>query len=89
MEYELILKAAHFAAEKHRDQRRKGSEASPYINHPISVALILSEIGGVDDPEILSAALLHDCPFQKLNTMRKNSLPVYYVTIHYGNQNFH
>jgi len=60
MEYELILKAAHFAAEKHRDQRRKGSESSPYINHPISVALIMSKIGGVDDPEILSAALLHD-----------------------------
>ena len=56
----LILKAAHFAAEKHRDQRRKDENASPYINHPISVALAIAQIGGVDDPEILAAALLHD-----------------------------
>ena len=56
----LILKAAHFAAEKHRDQRRKDKNASPYIIHPISVALAITQIGGVDDPEILAAALLHD-----------------------------
>ena len=56
----LILKAAHIAAEKHRDQRRKDIHASPYIIHPISVALAISQIGGVDDPEILAAALLHD-----------------------------
>ena len=56
----LILKAAHFAAKKHRDQRRKDKHASPYIIHPISVALEISQIGGVDDPEILAAALLHD-----------------------------
>ena len=56
----LILKAAHFAAEKHRDQRRKDENASPYINHPISVALAIAQIGGVGDPEILAAALLHD-----------------------------
>jgi len=56
----LILKAAQFAAEQHRDQRRKDIHASPYIIHPISVALAISQIGGVDDPEILAAALLHD-----------------------------
>ena len=56
----LILKAAHFAAKKHRDQRRKDKHASPYIIHPISVALEIAQIGGVDDPEILAAALLHD-----------------------------
>ena len=56
----LILKAAHFAAEKHRDQRRKDKHASPYIIHPISVALAITQIGGVDDPETLAAALLHD-----------------------------
>jgi guanosine-3',5'-bis(diphosphate) 3'-pyrophosphohydrolase len=56
----LILKAAQFAAKKHRDQRRKDKHASPYIIHPISVALEISQIGGVDDPEILAAALLHD-----------------------------
>ena len=37
MSNQLILKAAHFAAQKHRDQRRKDEEVSPYINHPVSV----------------------------------------------------
>ena len=60
MSNQLILKAAHFAAQKHRDQRRKNEDASPYINHPISVAKIISEIGNVEDPEVLAAALLHD-----------------------------
>ena len=60
MTHTLILKAAQFAAEQHRDQRRKDIHASPYIIHPISVALAISQIGGVDDPEILAAALLHD-----------------------------
>jgi len=60
MSNQLILKAAHFAAQKHRDQRRKDEDASPYINHPISVAKIISEIGNVEDPEVLAAALLHD-----------------------------
>lgn len=56
----FILKAAHFAARKHRDQRRKDHASSPYINHPIAVALLLAETGQVKDPEIIAAALLHD-----------------------------
>ena len=60
MTHTLILKAAHFAAQKHRDQRRKDKHASPYIIHPISVALEIAQTGGVNDPEILAAALLHD-----------------------------
>jgi (p)ppGpp synthase/HD superfamily hydrolase len=56
----LLLRALEFAARKHRDQRRKDEEASPYINHPISVALLLAEIGGVTDTDILAAAILHD-----------------------------
>ena len=39
--------------------RRKDKEASPYINHPISVALLLAQIGSVTDPEV-AAAILHD-----------------------------
>ena len=38
----LILKALEFAAQKHRDQRRKDKEASPYINHPIQLANVLT-----------------------------------------------
>ena len=56
----LVLKAAKFAALKHRDQRRKDVESSPYIIHPISVALVIADIGGIEEPEILAAALLHD-----------------------------
>lgn len=55
-----LLAALEFAAERHRDQRRKGREASPYINHPIAVARILAEVGGVSDPVLLQAAILHD-----------------------------
>jgi guanosine-3',5'-bis(diphosphate) 3'-pyrophosphohydrolase len=55
-----LLKAAAFAAEKHRHQRRKDAEASPYINHPLAVATVLAVEGGVDDASLLVAALLHD-----------------------------
>lgn len=56
----LFLKALHFAADKHRDQKRKGVNASPYINHPIEVAQILADIGGINDLGVLAAAVLHD-----------------------------
>src|SRR3569623_830137 len=56
----LLLKALSFAARKHKDQRRKDVAASPYINHPISLANILSNEGHVDDIEVIAAALLHD-----------------------------
>ncbi len=56
----VILRALEFAALKHRDQRRKDALASPYINHPIALANVLSREGGVTDPVVLAAALLHD-----------------------------
>jgi guanosine-3',5'-bis(diphosphate) 3'-pyrophosphohydrolase len=56
----LLLRALAFAAHKHRDQRRKDAEASPYINHPIALAEILAADGGITDVEVLAAALLHD-----------------------------
>jgi (p)ppGpp synthase/HD superfamily hydrolase len=55
-----ILAAVHFAADKHRDQRRKDAEASPYINHPIEVAELLARVGGIKDIATLQGALLHD-----------------------------
>src|SRR6266581_996994 len=55
----LLLKATSFAAEKHRNQRRKDADASPYINHPIALASLLKE-HGIDDVVVLCAALLHD-----------------------------
>ena len=56
----LLLQAILFSADKHRDQRRKDQEQTPYINHPIAVAQRLWETGGVRDPITLIAALLHD-----------------------------
>jgi guanosine-3',5'-bis(diphosphate) 3'-pyrophosphohydrolase len=55
-----ILDALQFAARKHRDQRRKDLEASPYINHPIALAHVLWEEGRVHEAAVIQAALLHD-----------------------------
>ena len=56
-EVERIEAAYRFAAEYHRDQKRRSGE--PYINHPVEVALILSHDLHMDDDSIC-AALLHD-----------------------------
>jgi guanosine-3',5'-bis(diphosphate) 3'-pyrophosphohydrolase len=55
-----VLHALAFAAHKHRDQRRKDPAASPYINHPIALANVLINEGGVHDTPTICAALLHD-----------------------------
>ena len=56
----LILKALEFSARKHKNQRRKDVEASPYINHPISLANILCNEAHVTDVNVICGALLHD-----------------------------
>ncbi len=58
--YPLLLKAIAFAAKKHRHQRRKDPEASPYINHPIDLANVLVQEARVMDTTVLIAAILHD-----------------------------
>ncbi|KAI9343644.1 HD domain-containing 3 [Obelidium mucronatum] len=55
-----LLEAIHFAAIKHTNQRRKDPAQTPYINHPIGVARILTHEGGVTDLDTLIAAILHD-----------------------------
>ena len=55
-----LLKAIEFASRKHSTQRRKGEDASPYINHPIKVAHLLADTGGITDLVTLMAAVLHD-----------------------------
>ncbi|MGD1899887.1 MAG: HD domain-containing protein [Phormidesmis sp.] len=55
-----FLRALSFAAKKHRNQRRKDSAQTPYINHPIAVADILLNEAGVTEEVVLMAALLHD-----------------------------
>jgi guanosine-3',5'-bis(diphosphate) 3'-pyrophosphohydrolase len=56
----LLIRAIDFAARKHRMQRRKDHEASPYINHPIALMSVLCVEADVTDTAILAAAALHD-----------------------------
>jgi guanosine-3',5'-bis(diphosphate) 3'-pyrophosphohydrolase len=55
-----LIAALTFAANKHRDQRRKDANASPYINHPIALAQVLANEGDIRDERVLVAAILHD-----------------------------
>lgn len=54
---EKIENAYWFAAEYHKDQRRRSGE--PYINHPVEVALILAKDLHMD-ADTICAAILHD-----------------------------
>lgn len=54
-----FIHALTFAAEMHRTQRRKDTDQSPYINHPLAVMATLWQ-AGVRDMTLLTAALLHD-----------------------------
>ena len=40
-----VIKAADFAAKKHKNQRRDDPHGTPYINHPIGVANIVINEG--------------------------------------------
>jgi (p)ppGpp synthase/HD superfamily hydrolase len=57
--YAPLLAAAGFAARAYRQQLRKDGE-TPYIAHPFRVCLIVRHVFGFADPEMLTAALLHD-----------------------------
>lgn len=54
-----LIHATHFAAFKHRHQRRK-DDVTPYINHPIALMQILWNESNIDDTVVILAALLHD-----------------------------
>lgn len=53
----LVQRALQFAFDKHTDQVRKGS-GSPYITHPINVAILLAQHSR--DQDLIAAGLLHD-----------------------------
>jgi guanosine-3',5'-bis(diphosphate) 3'-pyrophosphohydrolase len=56
---EAVLEAAAFAARAHRGQHRKDGE-TPYVSHVFRVCLILDNVFGIRDRQILMTALLHD-----------------------------
>jgi len=55
-----LTRALDFAALKHRDQRRKGAAAEPYLNHLTEVARLVAEATEGKDTALVIAALLHD-----------------------------
>lgn len=55
-----LMHVLEFASRKHKDQRREDVDASPYINHPISLANILCNEVHVTDIDVICGALLHD-----------------------------
>ena len=58
MDYsKLTIKALEYAALNHKDDVRKGT-ATPYIVHPVEVAMILKESSLAE--EIVAAGILHD-----------------------------
>jgi (p)ppGpp synthase/HD superfamily hydrolase len=56
----LILRAADFAARRHVNQRRKGVDREPYVNHVIEVAERLAASEHGDDAILIAAGFLHD-----------------------------
>ena len=55
-----LTKALVFAAEAHRNQRRKGAAQEPYLNHLIEVLDLVVQATGDSDLDMVIAALLHD-----------------------------
>jgi (p)ppGpp synthase/HD superfamily hydrolase len=55
-----FTRAVHFAAIKHKGQRRKGENAEPYINHLAEVAETLAFHTEGQDWNLVIAGLLHD-----------------------------
>ena len=53
-----VHEALALAKEKHAGQLRK--DGTEFIRHPLRVALLLLEVGGIDQADMLCAALLHD-----------------------------
>jgi len=54
---EKFMHALQFAAYKHRFQKRKDADGTPYINHPIGVAHILSNKAGISDLDLLAVGI--------------------------------
>ncbi|MCK4997367.1 HD domain-containing protein [Candidatus Pacearchaeota archaeon] len=76
MESDLIIRAKEFAIKKHKGQTRK--DGSPYVNHPIRVADIVSKFKKshkIDD--LVAAAYLHD-------TLEETDTGVYELSENFG-----
>jgi guanosine-3',5'-bis(diphosphate) 3'-pyrophosphohydrolase len=54
-----LFDAVAFAARAHRSQLRKDGQ-TPYVSHVFRVCLVVRHVFGIDDPRVLTAAVLHD-----------------------------
>lgn len=54
-----LLEAIAFAARAHRPQLRKDNQ-TPYVSHVFRVCMVVRHMFGIDDPQVLTAAVLHD-----------------------------
>lgn len=81
-----ILKAASFAARKHRGQTRADG-ATPYFSHVTRVAFILRDLFGIDDTNAIAAAFLHDAledtntDYDEIETMFGKTVADYVVAL--------
>jgi (p)ppGpp synthase/HD superfamily hydrolase len=55
-----ITRAFSIAIQVHSGQLKRGNKVEPYINHPLRVALILTEELHEYDIDLICAAILHD-----------------------------
>lgn len=54
-----LFEAVSFATRAHQGQTRKDG-VTPYVSHPIRVAMVVREVFGIHDVPTLIAAILHD-----------------------------
>ena len=54
-----VLEAIQFASREHHGQMRKDGK-TPYVSHPYRVMFLLRHVFKVEDPEVLTAGVLHD-----------------------------
>ncbi|MBX7103090.1 MAG: HD domain-containing protein [Gemmataceae bacterium] len=57
--FSKLQQAVSFAARAHQGQLRKDGK-TPYASHPYRVCLVAREVFGIQDHEVLTAAILHD-----------------------------
>ncbi len=55
-----VFRALSFAANAHKNQRRKGAGGSPYVNHLIECATLLADVAKIDNTLVIQATILHD-----------------------------
>lgn len=60
MAFPKLHRALRYAVKHHKDTDRDGEYALPYACHPVEVLVLVRQVGGVVDEDVLCAAVLHD-----------------------------